>query len=149
MLTTSKILVLCSGNSARSQLAEGYFNYYAGQHVQVYSAGIINKGVSPYTIIVMAEDNLDITHQMSKSYSDVQDIEFDYLITVCEEAGKQVPSSLKYKKYFHLPFPDPDKAEGGPIEKLDVFRSVRDQIKKEIIKFTGEHLTQEVSPQTV
>lgn len=135
-----KILVLCTSNSARSQLAEGYFNFYASDYATIYSAGIQSKGINPYTLMVMAEDNLDISHQISKSYSELNDIEFDFLITVCSEVVKNIPSVLQYKAHVHLPFTDPDQLKGEPLSKLSLFRKVRDQIKKEVIKFAGEYL---------
>lgn len=134
------ILILCTSNSIRSQLSEGYLNFYAEGRFNAFSAGLTNKGINPYTIMVMAEDNLDISNQMSKSYSAIQDIHFDYLITVCERIKYQIPPTLRFDNHLHMPFPDPDEFEGSPADKVHHFRMVRDSIKREMLRFIGEHI---------
>lgn len=134
------ILVLCSRNSVRSQLAEGYLKFYAAEGVGVVSAGIKEAGIHPYTLEVMAEDNLDISEHYSKSYKTFKNKKFDLLITVCDEAYKKLPRSVRKKHHIHLSIPDPDQFEGSPKETLDYFRSIRDRIKKEMIFLVGEHV---------
>lgn len=134
------ILVLCSRNSVRSQLAEGYLKFYSGDSAYILSAGIQEVGIHPYTIKVMEEDNLDLSEHYSKNYKNFKHRKFDILITVCDEAYKNLPRSIKKRKHIHLNIPDPDQFEGTPEEKLDFFRSVRDQIKKEMLFFIGEHI---------
>lgn len=134
------ILVLCSRNAARSQLAEGYLKFYSFNRAEIYSAGIQESEVNPYTLMVMEEDNLDTSDHYSKSYKTYKNVKFDFLITVCDEAFKQLPRSIKKKNHIHLSIPDPDQFEGSPEEKLAYFRIIRDWIKKEMILFAGEHL---------
>jgi len=134
------ILVLCTGNSARSQLAEGYLKFYSNGKAVIFSAGLEEKGINPYTLMVMAEDNLDTSEHFSKSCKVFKNKKFDYLITVCDEAVKKVPRSIKRKKHIHLSIPDPDQFDGEPEAKIEYFRLIRDWIKKEMIYFVGEHV---------
>ncbi len=135
------ILVLCTGNSARSQMAEAYLRHYAPDEVEVFSAGIHEKGINPFTIMALAEDNLDASDQLSKSYKVFKNKKFDYLITVCNEAWKELPKSIRKKHHLHFDIPDPDQFEGVPEEKLEYFKIIRDWIKKEMLLFIGEELT--------
>ncbi len=134
------VLVLCSGNSIRSQLAEGYLKFYSSQHISISSAGLLEKEINPYTLMVMEEDNLDISDHHAKNVKSLKNKRYDLLITVCDEAKDQLPRSIKKKKHIHLSIPDPDKFEGTPEEILEYFRIIRDWIKKEMIFLVGEHL---------
>jgi len=134
------ILILCSRNSVRSQLAEGYLKFYSRDNAEIHSAGIKEAGINPYTLVVMEEDNLDTSEHYSKSYKAYKNTKFDILITVCDEAFKQLPRSIKKRNHIHLSIPDPDQFEGNSEEKLAYFRTIRDQIKKEMIFFVGEHI---------
>jgi arsenate reductase len=96
------ILVLCSRNSVRSQLAEAYLKFYSGHKADISSAGIKEMGIHPYTIQVMEEDNLDLSEHYSKSFKVFKNRKFDILVTVCDEAYKNLPRSIK-KKRSHPP----------------------------------------------
>ncbi|MEO0231287.1 MAG: arsenate reductase ArsC [candidate division WOR-3 bacterium] len=125
-----KVLFLCMHNSARSQMAEGLLKKLCGKDYEVYSAGINPKGVNPYAIKVMAEIGIDISGYRSKSIEEFKDMEFDYVITVCDETKEVCPFFPNGKKYLHKAFIDPSGFEGEEKEKIEVFRRVRDEIKK-------------------
>lgn len=133
-----KILVLCTGNSCRSQLAEGYLRHFAGGRAAVYSAGIETHGVNPKAVAVMAEDGIDISYHTSNQVDEYDGIAFDYVITVCDNAKESCPVFPTRAKKFHHNFPDPAKAQGTPEEVMDQFRSVRDMIRDYADKFVKE-----------
>jgi len=124
------ILVLCTGNSCRSQIAEGYLSYFAGNKANIYSAGIETHGVNPKAIQVMAEDGIDIRHHTSNNVDEYVAIAFDYVITVCDNAKENCPYFPTQAERFHFNFPDPAKAQGSPDEIMNEFRRVRDMIKE-------------------
>lgn len=134
------ILVLCTGNSCRSQLAEGYLRYFAGEKAHVYSAGIETHGVNPKAIKVMAEDGIDISGHTSNHVDEYLHIPFDYVITVCDNANEACPYFPGHTERFHHNFPDPAKATGTEEEVMDRFRQVRDMIKAYSAGFVKEHL---------
>lgn len=134
------ILVLCTGNSCRSQLAEGYLRHFAGDKAAVYSAGIETHGVNPKAVQVMAEDDIDISTHTSNHVDEYISIPFGYVITVCDNANKACPYFPGNIKRFHRNFPDPAKATGTPEEVINEFRRVRDMIKIYAAKFAMEHL---------
>jgi len=134
------ILVLCTGNSCRSQIAEGYLRHFAGDKATVYSAGIETHGVNPKAIQVMAEDGIDISHHTSNNVDEYIDIPFDYVITVCDNAKENCPYFPTKAKKSHQNFPDPAKAKGSPDEVVYEFRKVRDMIKEWSADFVGKHL---------
>jgi arsenate reductase len=123
------ILVLCTGNSCRSQIAEGYLRYFAGDKATIYSAGIETHGVNPKAIQVMAEDGIDISHHTSNNVDEYIDIPFDYVITVCDNANEACPFFPGNTERFHQNFPDPAKATGDAEQVINEFRKVRDLIK--------------------
>ena len=123
------ILVLCTGNSCRSQIAHGYLQHFAGDKATIYSAGIETHGVNPKAIQVMAEDHIDISKHTSNNVDEYIDIPFDYVITVCDNANEACPYLPWDFKRLHYNFPDPAKATGTEEEILDQFRGVRDMIK--------------------
>ena len=123
------VLVLCTGNSCRSQLAEGYLRYFAGSKARVYSAGIETHGVNPKAVRVMAEDGIDISGHTSNHVDEYKNIPFDYVITVCDNAHEACPFFPGNVARFHHNFPDPAKAKGTDEEIMDEFRRVRDMIK--------------------
>ena len=135
------ILVLCTGNSCRSQIAEGYLQYFAGDKAQVYSAGIETHGVNPKAIQVMAEDHIDISQHTSNNVDEYTGIPFDYVVTVCDNAKENCPYLPGNFKRFHFNFPDPAKAQGTPEEIIDEFRRVRDMIKVYSKDFVSEYLS--------
>ena len=124
-----KILVLCTGNSCRSQIAEGYLRHFAGNRAQVYSAGVETHGVNPKAIATMQEDGIDISGPTSNHVDEYRDIEFDYVITVCDNAKENCPYFPSKAARFHYNFPDPAKAQGTPEEITEEFRRVRQMIK--------------------
>ena len=135
------ILVLCTGNSCRSQIAEGYLRHFAGDKANIYSAGIETHGVNPKAIQVMAEDHLDISKHTSNNVDEYLDIPFDYVITVCDNAKENCPYFPTKAERFHYNFPDPAKAVGTADEVMDEFRRVRDLIKVYSKDFVKQHLS--------
>ena len=123
------ILVLCTGNSCRSQSAHGYLAHFGGEAVHVYSAGVETHGVNPKAIQVMAEDGLDISSHTSNNVNEYTDVEFDWVITVCDNAKERCPWFPSNAQKVHYNFPDPAKATGTEEEVMDEFRRVRDMIK--------------------
>ena len=124
-----KILFLCTGNSCRSQMAEGYGKMYLSSKFEVYSAGVEKHGLNPYMVKVMTEDGVDVSTQYSKTLSELPENDFDIVITVCGHANETCPMYLKKAKIIHKGFDDPAKFEGSEEEKLAFFRKVRDEIK--------------------
>jgi len=133
------ILVLCTGNSCRSQMAEGYLNYFAKGKANVYSAGIETHGVNPKAIETMLEDGIDISKHTSNNILEYKDIDFDYIITVCDHAKERCPYFPSKALKLHYNFPDPAKALGSPLEIKQSFSSTRDLIKKYCEEFIKTH----------
>lgn len=136
----TRILVLCTGNSCRSQIAEGYLKHYAKDKAEVYSAGIETHGVNPKAIAVMKEDEIDISHHTSNKVDEYRNINFDFVITVCDNAKEQCPVFPSTAKQFHHNFSDPAKATGTAEEIIQQFRNVRDEIKEFSKKFVADNL---------
>ena len=135
-----KLLVLCTGNSCRSQIAEGYLRYFAKDRAIVYSAGIETHGVNPKAIATMKEDGIDISNHTSNNITEYYDIDFDFVITVCDNANENCPFFPSKAIRFHHNFPDPAKIEGNEINILNQFRQVRDMIKVYAKNFVEENL---------
>ena len=134
------ILILCTGNSCRSQIAQGYLEYFTdSDKVKVYSAGVETHGVNPKAIIVMKEDNIDISKYTSNNIDEYFDVSFDYVITVCDNAKERCPFFPTQAKKFHHNFPDPAKAVGTDAEILQKFRKVREQIKAYCKQFVEDN----------
>lgn len=129
------ILVLCTGNSCRSQMAEGYLRKFGQEEIEVYSAGIETHGLNPLAVKVMAEDGLDISRYTSNHVDEYANIDFDYIITVCDHARENCPYIPGKATRFHHNFPDPAKASGSEEEILEEFRKVRDMIMQYISDF--------------
>ena len=123
------ILVLCTGNSCRSQIAEGYLQYFAGSKAKVYNAGIETHGVNPKAISIMKEDGIDISSHTSNNINEYLNIDFDFVITVCDNAKENCPYFPTKAKKFHHNFPDPAKTVGTDEEITTQFRIVRKTIK--------------------
>jgi arsenate reductase len=130
-----KILVLCTGNSCRSQMAEGYFKSMAGDRFDVFSAGLEPSIVNPWAIQVMKEDGMDISTHSSKDVDQFVGKRFDYIITVCDNAKERCPFFPGQAERIHWSFEDPAAARGTEAEILAVFRKVRDQIRDKIERF--------------
>jgi arsenate reductase (thioredoxin) len=127
----TNILILCTGNSCRSQIADGYLKCFtADKLVSVYSAGIETHGVNPKAIEVMAADGIDISNHTSNNVSEYLNIDFDYVITVCDNAQENCPVFPSNAKKLHHNFSDPAKAMGSPEEIMTKFVEVRDEIKQ-------------------
>lgn len=124
-----KILVLCTGNSCRSQIAEGYLRYFLGDKTEVYSAGVETHGVNPRAIATMKEDGIDISNHTSNHIDEYATIDFDIILTVCDNAKERCPFFPTKAKKLHQNFPDPAKATGTEEEILEEFRRVRETIK--------------------
>lgn len=123
------ILILCTGNSCRSQIAEGLFRKHLGEGHNVYSAGIEAHGVNPNAIKTMAEIGIDITNHTSNTIDDLPKIEWDYVITVCDNAKERCPILPGNHKSLHHSFPDPASAKGTEEEVAAIFASVRNEIE--------------------
>jgi arsenate reductase (thioredoxin) len=123
-----RVLFLCTGNSARSQMAEGLLRHTAGDRFEVASAGISPTQVRPEAIEVMGEIGIDISQQRSKAVDDFVGREFDYVITVCDNANEQCPVFPGTTNRIHWSFDDPAAVEGDELARLAVFRRVRDEI---------------------
>lgn len=131
-----KLLFLCTGNSCRSQMAEGWTRYLKGDSIEVVSAGIETHGLNPNAVRVMAEAGVDISRQASQHLDEFKDMSLDYVITVCGHAHETCPWFPADCKVLHVGFEDPPKmakelAEKGADEEaqLDCYRSVRDKIR--------------------
>lgn len=135
-----KILVLCTGNSCRSQIAHGYLQQFAGDKATVYSAGVETHGVNPRAIAILKEDGIDISSHTSNNVNEYRDIDFDFVITVCDNAKERCPYFPSNAKKFHYNFPDPAKATGTEDEIMQQFREVREMIKKYSYEFVQENL---------
>ena len=135
------ILVLCTGNSCRSQIAEGYLRYFAKDFAKIYSAGIETHGVNPKAIATMKDDGIDISNHTSNNVSEYKDIDFDYVITVCDNANEHCPIFPSKAKKFHQNFPDPAKATGTTEEVMLQFATVREMIKSYCKDFITENIT--------
>ncbi|HEU0109487.1 MAG TPA: arsenate reductase ArsC [Flavisolibacter sp.] len=135
-----RILVLCTGNSCRSQMAEGYLRHFAGDKAEVYSAGVETHGVNPRAIQIMKEDGIDISHHTSNNINEYKGVDFDFVITVCDNARERCPFFPSHAKKFHYNFPDPAKASGTEEEIMQQFREVRNMIKTYSKDFVSDHL---------
>lgn len=125
----TRILVLCTGNSCRSQIAEGYLRHFAQDKAEIYSAGVETHGVNPRAIATMLEDGIDISGHTSNTVDEYKEINFDYVITVCDNAEERCPIFPSTAKKLHRNFTDPAKAVGTEEEIMMQFRKVREEIK--------------------
>jgi arsenate reductase len=131
-----RVLFLCTGNSARSQMAEALVNQLLGHEWEACSAGTVPAGcVHPLVVEVMAELGIDTLRQRSKSVAEFRDSEFDVVITVCDQAANNCPLWLGAGQVKHMGFPDPAAASGSDDERLEVFRQVRDRIRREVTRY--------------
>lgn len=138
MTGIAKILVLCTGNSCRSQMAEGYLRFFAGSKAAVYSAGIETHGVNPRAIAVMKEDGIDLSGHTSNHVDEYKDIAFDLILTVCDHAREHCPYIPSQARRLHHNFPDPAKALGTEEEIMNAFRQARELIKTYCRNLVGE-----------
>jgi arsenate reductase len=134
------VLVLCTGNSCRSQIAEGYLRYFAGNKATIYSAGIETHSVNPKAIEIMKRDGIDISKHTSNHINEYLGIDFDFVITVCDNAKESCPYFPTNAVKLHYNFPDPARAIGTDEEVMEQFREVREMIRKYIQNFVNEKL---------
>jgi arsenate reductase len=130
-----RVLILCTGNSARSQMAEGWLRQLAGDRFAVESAGVAPTQVRTEAIAVMREVGVDISHHRSKSVDEFLGQAFDYVITVCDNANEQCPVFPANTKRIHWSFEDPAAAQDDEQTRLAVFRRVRDEIARQLQLF--------------
>lgn len=136
MGSRKRVLILCTGNSARSQMAEGLLRHLASDRFDVASAGVSPTHVRPEAIAAMREIGIDISQHRSKSVDEFTDQEFDYVITVCDNANEQCPVFPRNTHRIHWSFDDPAATEGDEHARIAVFRRVRDEIQQQLRLFT-------------
>ena len=142
-----RILILCTGNSARSQMAEGLVRALSGNRVEVFSAGTHPSTVNPIALKVMAERGIDIHHHRSKHLDEFLNQPFDYVFTVCDDATEACPVFPGKATRIHWSFPDPAIAQGSDEERLQVFRRIRDALEARFrVWLTTESLLEPVTP---
>ena len=132
-----RVLILCTGNSARSQMAEGLLRNLAGDQFEVISAGVLPTQVRPEAITSMREIGIDISKHYSKSVDEFSEQQFDYVITVCDNANQECPVFPGKTQRIHWSFDDPAKAVGDDEARLAVFRRVRDEIFQVLRRFVA------------
>jgi arsenate reductase (thioredoxin) len=128
-----KVLFLCTGNSCRSQMAEGWARHLKGDVLEPYSAGIEKHGMNPHAVKVMAEASVDISKHYSKTVAEIGAVQFDYVVTVCGHANESCPLFPGKTKVVHVGFEDPPRLTKDMVdgeEKLAVYRRVRDEIRR-------------------
>ncbi|HXG91315.1 MAG TPA: arsenate reductase ArsC [Blastocatellia bacterium] len=140
MSNRKRVLILCTGNSARSQMAEGLLRAMAGDRFEVSSAGTSPSRVRPEAIGVMNEIGIDISSHRSKSVDEFVGQEFDYVITVCDNAKESCPAFPGKTKRIHWSVDDPAAASGDESARLAVFRRVRDELSERLRAFIAEEL---------
>lgn len=131
-MVKERVLILCTGNSARSQMAEGLLRARAGDHIDVYSAGTRPSVVNPLAIEAMQERGIDISGHRSKHLDEFRAQPFDYVITVCDSAAETCPIFPGKAERVHWSFPDPAAVQGPEAERLAAFRQVRDDIERHL-----------------
>jgi len=129
MTIKPNILVLCTGNSCRSQLLHGYLQQLLGKRAAVYSAGVETHGLNPRAVQTMAEDGVNISHHTSNHVDEYAAVPFAYVLTVCDHAQEVCPIFPSSARKLHHNFPDPARVTGSEEEVLRQFRAVRDDIK--------------------
>ena len=139
-----KVLFLCTGNSCRSQMAEGWLRHLAGDRFDVVSAGTHPVGLNPYAVEVMREIDVDISNHVSEWVDPYFDQQFDYVITVCNQAQEACPIFPRTASMLHWSFEDPAKANGTYEQQVIVFRKIRDEIANQIRHFIAEEKRKEI-----
>jgi arsenate reductase (thioredoxin) len=140
MSIPKKMLILCTGNSCRSQIAHGYFSAFAGNQLDIYSAGIESHGLDPRAVQVMREDGVDISNHTSNDVAAYSGMNFEFVLTVCDKAREQCPYFPSIVRTFHQDFPDPAKATGTEEEIMTAFRTTRDMIKSYVQEFVKKYV---------
>lgn len=137
---TKKILVLCTGNSCRSQIAEGYLRHFGQQKAEIFSAGVETHGVNSKAIEIMLDDGIDISNHTSNNIDEYRNIDFDFVITVCDNAKERCPFFPTKAQRFHYNFPDPSKETGTDEDVEELFLKVRQMIKDYCKTFVEQNL---------
>lgn len=141
MSDKKNVLVLCTGNSCRSQMAHGYLNHFAKDYANVYSAGVETHGLNPGAIMIMKDDDIDISNHTSNHVDEYNTVDFDYIVTVCDHANENCPFiPSKNATRLHHNFFDPSKVEGTDSEKYDAFLKARNEIKAYFKAFAEDYL---------
>lgn len=133
-----KVLFLCTGNSCRSQMSEGWLRRLAGDQFDVVSAGTHPVGLNPYAVAAMQEVGIDISNHVSERVDPYLGQEFDYVITVCDRVEENCPTFPGASKMLHWSFEDPAKATGSYEQQMIVFKNIRDEIEEQIRRFITE-----------
>ncbi|MFZ1701004.1 MAG: arsenate reductase ArsC [Pyrinomonadaceae bacterium] len=139
-MNKKSVLILCTGNSARSQMAEGLLRHMAGDRFDVESAGTIKSFVRPKAIATMAEIGIDISGHRSKCLDEFLERQFDFVITVCDNAAENCPVFPGRAERIHWSFDDPAEAAGSEENQLSTFRRVRDEISEKLRRFVSEEM---------
>ena len=139
MSDKKNVLVLCTGNSCRSQLLHGYLEQALGNRATVYSAGVEVHGLNPRAVQTMAADGVDISHHTSNHVDEYGHVPFDYVLTVCDHANEVCPVFPSTAQKLHHNFPDPAKAKGSEEEIMQQFHAVRNQVKSYAAAFATQH----------
>jgi arsenate reductase len=138
-MNRKRVLFLCTGNSARSQMAEGLVNHFLGDRWEAHSAGTEPAGyVHPLAVRAMAELGIDISGHHSKSTDDFREVVFDVVITVCDDAAQNCPIWLGQGHVVHIGFPDPAAGTGSEEKQLEAFRRARDGLHQRVFDYLGE-----------
>jgi len=127
-----RLLYLCTGNSCRSRMAEGWTRHLRGNVIEAWSAGVVKHGLNPHAVRVMAEAGVDISGQISKTMEELAHQDFDHVVTVCRHANETCPVFPRSAKVMHVGFDDPPRlaaSEPDPEKALDHYRRVRDEIR--------------------
>jgi len=138
LMIKPKVLFLCTGNSARSQMAEGFLRNMAGDYFEALSAGIEPKGLNPLAVEVMREIGIDLSHQHAKDVREFLGDPIPYIVTVCDNAKEHCPIFPGTYQYIHWSLPDPAAVQGTEDEKLAAFRRIRDEIASRVETFIQE-----------
>jgi arsenate reductase len=135
----SRVLFICTHNSARSQMAEAIVNGWAGDRFEAFSAGTVATAIRPETIQVMSELGMDLTGQRSKHLDEFVGRSFELVVTVCDEAAEACPTFPGAAAMAHWSIPDPTAVDGGPDERLEAFRNARDTIADRVRGLVAAH----------
>jgi arsenate reductase len=134
------VLFVCTGNRARSQMAEGFLRHLAGDRFEVYSAGTKPKGLSPIAVKVMREVGIDVSEHRSKSVEEFVSEDFDYVITVCDVARAACPRFDRSKRHLHWSVTDPAEMEASGVVSIEALRAARDELRVRVEEFVRERM---------
>jgi arsenate reductase len=139
-MKTLRVLFVCTGNRARSQMAEGFLRHFAGDRFEVHSAGTVPKGISPITVEVMREVGIDVSAHRSKSVEEIVGEDFDWVITVCDVARAACPRFDRSRRQLHWSVTDPAELEASGVVSIEAFRTARDELRVRIEEFVRERM---------